>query len=125
MNKKDRLSNDEITTLFDDFLLKEKMRDKVERYRDNCPNYKNRTCAGDIYSKETGCSFCKENNMHNSDYAEPVYGTEEFEKLEEKKEKLRANAMRRCMLAMDDKFCEYKGTFIYCDICNKVFKRER
>ena len=119
------LSEKEIDKILDAAFKAASKAKENKNYRDTCPHYKNNLCRGDVCSSNTGCAFCKKNEIYDYDYAEPAYATPKFEQLEEKRIKARKNAVNNCKLSIDDNFCGYKNTFNYCSICNKVFKREK
>ena len=125
MNKKDRLNEKEINEIFNNYKMKENEIKKNEYYMNNCEKYKENNCRGDIYTlNDSGCAFCRKNNMNNSDYAKPPYRSEEFEELEKKKNKARKMAVAKCNFYIDEKYCGYKDTFNYCDLCHRLFKRD-
>ena len=124
MNK-ERLSDDEISNLFENYKARRTKELEIESYRNYCPHYNIAECASDInLGEEAGCKRCMKNKTYDLNNAEPIIGTKEYNALCIDRDSKMEMAVNKCKLSFDDKYCRYKNTFNYCSLCSKVFRRE-
>ncbi len=125
MNKVDRLSDEKITKIFDNYEERKKKISVVTEYKEDCPNFKKQKCAGEVFLKsKSGCNFCLETQKYDLNNAMPPIGTKEYEKLKIEQEALLKTAIEKCDLSFDENYCRYKHTFNYCSLCKKEFRRK-
>ena len=125
MNKKEQLSEEEIKDILDSYEKRQKEKCIVEMYKENCPNFKDKKCAGSVSMDcRSGCNLCIKEKTYDLNNAEPVMGTEEYSEFSKQRAITFLDAVANCNLAFDDKFCKYKDVFNYCFHCKKEFRRK-
>lgn len=120
----DILTQKKIDEIFQTEEKRRKNITEVKAYRNECPNF-GKNCMGDVDTKKSGCIACMKNKEFNVRNGRPVDGTKELQELEDNKKVALEKTMKKCHLNMDKDFCEYKGIFNYCALCEKEFKRGR
>ena len=123
-NKGEKLSEQEIDEIFAKEVARRQKFKLVEEYRNRCPNLRSR-CMGLPNITKSGCMNCMDRGIFDIKNGLPAIGTEEYDLLEAKKMKAMKKAVKKCNLETNKNFCEYKGVFNYCAMCNKEFKRSR